>query len=196
MNSGDNYDCFPGTDFAPRLKKLYQEMDATYSAASNLSDFNCNGCDGTKCCTVDLIIHTSIEMSYMKQGLLTLDQAIKFKIKNRSLQIVRFKQSNPFGSDYRNSICAANFGGRCIIYEHRPMICRLAGIPHFIEKPDQTRISGPGCPRFETVSLASNPELKIDRTPFYRLLAVMEIETIKKYGKRTQSLTIAEILAS
>ncbi|MGO8820559.1 MAG: YkgJ family cysteine cluster protein [Desulfomonilaceae bacterium] len=195
MNSGDNCGYFSGTDFGPRLKKLYQELDATYSVASNLSDFNCDGCDGTKCCTVDLIIHTSVEMSYMRQGLLALDQATKSQIKGRSLEIVEFKRLNPVGPGYRNSICSANFGGRCAIYEHRPMICRLAGIPHFIDRPDQTRVSGPGCPRFETVSLASNPELKIDRTPFYRRLAEMEIETIRTHGKRTHSLTIAQILA-
>jgi hypothetical protein len=75
------------------------------------------------------------------------------------------------------------------------MICRLAGIPHFIDKPNSTRVFGPGCDRFELNACDNISVEKIDRTPFYRKLAELEIETINTQGRRTQSLTIAEILA-
>ncbi len=196
MDSGDNLACFSGTVFDSRLKELYEEMDAAYEAVSIQSNFNCIGCDGAKCCSVDLIIHTFVEMVYLKNGLLTLDENTSSRIQKRSTEIVTFKEIDPSGGDYRNSVCAANFDGKCAIYQYRPMICRLAGIPHFIHRPDLTKIYGPGCPRFENRFRSSNPLLQIDRTPFYRRMAELEMEIIKQQGKRTQSLTISEILAN
>jgi len=196
MDSGDDCGCLSGIDYSPRLKELYEEIDAAYYRASFQAGFNCEGCDGTKCCTVDLIVHTFAEMLYMRRGLRALNETTKCRIKKRSRETVEFKRLNPVGPSYRNAICAASFNGRCLIYEYRPMICRLAGIPHFIDRPDHTRVFGTGCPRFETGSRATNPELQIDRTPFYRRMAELEIEIVQAHGKRTQSLTIAEILAT
>ncbi len=196
MDSGDDYGCFPGIDYSPRLKELYEEIDAVYYRASFQAGFNCEGCDGTKCCTVDLIVHTFAEMLYMRRGLRALNENTKCRIKERSRETVKFKALNPIGHSYRNAICAASFNGRCSIYEYRPMICRLAGISHFIDRPDHTRVFGTGCARFETGFRVTNPELQIDRTPFYRRMAELEIEIIQAQGKRTQSLTIAEILAT
>ena len=196
MNSGDNSVDFSGTDFNPRLKELYNEMDVIYKEASFQAGFNCEGCDGTKCCTVDLIVHTFSEMLYMRRGVRALDEPTKLKIEQRSRQIVELKRLDPAGDPYRNSVCAANFAGRCAIYEYRPMICRLAGIPHFIDNPNKNRISGTGCHRFETDIGHNRPELRIDRTPFYRRMADLELEMIYMRGKRTKRLTISEILSS
>ncbi len=196
MYSGDNSVDFSGTDFNPRLKELYNEMDVVYKEASFQAGFNCEGCDGTKCCTVDLIVHTFSEMLYMRRGVRALDEPTKLEIEHRSLQIVELKRLDSSGDPYRNSVCAANFDGRCAIYEYRPMICRLAGIPHFIDNPNKNRISGTGCPRFETDIRPNRPELRIDRTPFYRRMADLELEMIYMRGERTKRLTISEILSS
>lgn len=166
-----------------------------YNAASIQSGFNCYGCDGAKCCSVDLVIHTSLEICYIREGLLSLDELTQSRIIKKSLEIVKFKRLNPTGLDYRNSICAANHEGMCAIYKYRPMICRLAGIPHFVDRRDHIRTFGPGCPRFENSFRMVNPSTQIDRTPFYSWLAQLEIEVIQKRKKRSNSLTIAEIFA-
>ena len=196
MYSGDHSVDFSGTDFNPRLKELYKEMDVVYKEASFQAGFNCEGCDGTKCCTVDLVVHTFAEMLYMRRGVRALDQTTKLEIEHRCGQIVELKQLDSLGDPYRNSVCAANIGGRCAIYDYRPMICRLAGIPHFIDNPNKNRIFGTGCPRFETDIRHNKPEIQIDRTMFYRRMAELELEMIYMRGARTKRLTISEILSS
>lgn len=196
MDSGEEGSCLSGTDLSPRLKELYKEIDATYNDVSFQVGFSCEGCDGTKCCTVDLIVHTFAEMLYMRRGLCALNQDIRSQIIERSQRIAELKRRDSIGDPYRNSVCSANFEGRCALYEYRPMICRLAGIPHFIDRPDDTRILGTGCTRYESRVLENNPNVKIDRTSFYRQMAEIEIEMIKTMRKRTPSLSIAEILAS
>ncbi|MCX5872578.1 MAG: hypothetical protein NTY51_04980 [Deltaproteobacteria bacterium] len=196
MDSGEEGSCLSETDLSPRLKELYEEIDATYNDVSFQVGFNCEGCDGTKCCTVDLIVHTFAEMLYMRRGLRALNQDVRFQIIERSQKITELKRLDSNGDPYRNAVCAANFEGKCALYEYRPMICRLAGIAHFIDRPDDKRILGTGCVRYEGGVRENNPNARIDRTPFYRLMAEIEIEMIKTMKKRTPSLTIAEILAT
>ncbi|MFH0960165.1 MAG: YkgJ family cysteine cluster protein [Pseudomonadota bacterium] len=195
MDSGYDVGFRQGIDTSSRLKQLYEQIDYFYRKAATQSAFSCHGCDGAKCCTVDLIVHTSAEMLYMRRGLGALNPSTKLEIKKRSKHIVELKRLDYLG-EYRNSVCAANFDGKCRIYDYRPMICRLAGIPHFIDKPNGTRIFGPGCDRFELGASEGKTVEKIDRTPFYNKLAEMEIEVINNQGRRTPSLTIAEILAT
>ncbi|MEI6134915.1 MAG: hypothetical protein WCP72_08060 [Desulfomonile sp.] len=194
MDSVNDVGFRPGIDISARLKELYEQIDYIYRKAAVQSAFSCYGCDGAKCCTVDLIVHTFAEMLYMRRGLGALNRPTRLEIKKRSKQVVELKRLDSLG-EYRNAICAANFDGKCKIYDYRPMICRLAGIPHFIDKPNSTRVFGPGCDRFELNACDNISVEKIDRTPFYRKLAELEIETINTQGRRTQSLTIAEILA-
>ena len=196
MDSGYDVVFRQETDTCARLKKLYEQIDFVYRKMATQSEFSCEGCDGAKCCTVDLIVHTFAEMLYMRRGLGALSPSKRLEINKRSKQIVDLKHLDSRGQLYRDSVCAANFEGKCGIYEYRPMICRLAGVPHFIDKPGGERIFGTGCARFEDSRARKNYVEKIDRTPFYKKLAELEIEAVNAQGRRTKSLTIAEILAT
>lgn len=195
MDSGNTVGFRQGIGISSRLQELYEQIDDIYRKVAIQSAFSCEGCDGAKCCTVDLIVHTFAEMLYMRRGLDALNQSTRLEINQRSKQIVELKRLDSLG-EYRNTVCAANLDGKCLIYNYRPMICRLAGIAHFIEKPNGTRVFGRGCDRFEHIVNDNISFEKIDRTPFYRKLAELEIETINSQGKRTSSRTIAEILAT
>ncbi len=184
-----------GEQLIPRLAELYDTIDSTYKAVIDQAGFSCAGCDGVKCCTVDLVLHTSIEMLYLRRGFNTLESPIRAEIAQRSDQIVRYKRQNSVGEEYRSAVCAANFDGLCSLYQHRPMICRLAGIPHIIFRPDGRAIESGGCTRYEQDVRPGCPDLQVDRTPFYRKLAQMEMEMIEARGSRTSARTVAEVLS-
>ena len=64
---------FSGDDLIPRLHELYRQMDDAYRSIAQEVDFSCDGCDGVKCCTVDVMLHTFVEMYCLRRGFNTLD---------------------------------------------------------------------------------------------------------------------------
>ncbi len=185
---------FSGEELIPRLTELYRLMDSAYGEVSGRIGFSCEGCDGVKCCTVDLILHTSVEMLYLRWGFNTLDVSRQLEVLGRCREIIKAKEDDAFGDEYRNAVCALNFEGLCILYEHRPMICRLAGIPHIIARPDGTTTESGGCIRYQQEIQPHKQNLRLDRTDFYRQVAGIEIEIVRAIGKRTASRTVAETL--
>jgi hypothetical protein len=74
-------------------------------------------------------------------------------------------------------MCPLNVNGLCRLYEYRPMICRLQGIPHRIKKPGDPEQTGPGCHKFAEGTAAGDPsDPEFDRTEFYSGMAAIEIE--------------------
>ncbi len=185
---------FSGDELIPRLAELYRLMDSAYCEAGNRIGFSCDGCNGVECCTVDLTLHTSVEMLYLRRGFNALDTSRQLEILGRCREIIKAKEDDCLGQAYRNAVCALNFEGLCILYDYRPMICRLAGIPHIITRPDNGTIESGGCVRYHNDFLNDHPDLRIDRTDFYRQMAGIEIEVVRVIGKRTVSRTVAETL--
>ncbi len=183
-----------GEALIPRLAELYQNIDSTYEAVVDEVGFSCGGCDGVLCCTVDLSLHTLIEMLYLRRGLNSLGTSRQQTILQRCRQMVQDKQEDPRGTAYRSAVCALNFEGLCSLYEFRPMICRLAGVPHLIARPDATTVESGGCVRYENEILPQYPGTRIDRTQFYRDMAAIEMEIVRHRGSRTEARTIAEAL--
>ncbi len=187
---------FTGAEMIPQMKKLYERIDSAYTAAAEKTGLTCYGCNGTICCSVDLTIHTFMEISYLKEGFNTLGDSDQSEILRKSRFIVRAKQEAPYGSGYRNAVCALNSSGACMLYEYRPMICRLAGIPHFFTKPNGSKLESGGCKKFTQSHSGKVTGAILDRTEFYREMAAMEVEAVIARGERTKKLTIAEILVS
>ncbi|MGC8908184.1 MAG: hypothetical protein ACP5M0_12185 [Desulfomonilaceae bacterium] len=169
-------------------------MDAAYHAAAREASFSCEGCDGARCCTVDLTIHTYAEMAYLRLGFHELPWAIKAEMGERARLTVLAKERAARGEAYRNAVCAANFNGQCVLYRCRPMICRLAGIPYTATRPDQSVITGPGCTRFEQEVAPAHAGLRLDRAGFYRRMSEIEVEVVASRGSRTPRRTISEII--
>lgn len=185
---------FSGEELIPRLRVLYGLIDAAYDEVAGRVGFSCSGCDGVACCTVDLILHTFAEMLYLRWGFNTLETSRQLEILGRSRSILQAKENDPYGGAYRNAVCALNFDGKCALYEFRPMICRLAGIPHAIGRPDGQIVESGGCIRYEQEIRPANPHLQLDRTGFYRQMAEIEMDAVRAFGKRTVSRTVAETL--
>ncbi len=183
-----------GDEWIPSLEGLYHRIDATYAALAGRIGFSCKGCDGAKCCTVDLMLHTFAEQLYLRRGSRASEPSSQAEISRRCKALLDAKQDSPHGDAYRNAVCVLNSGGLCQLYEYRPMICRLAGIPHVFTRPDGKRVLGEGCPRFRTAIEPLWPDVLLDRSELYRDMASIEIEFVRSAGKRAPSLTVAETL--
>ncbi len=183
-----------GDKLIPRLGELNQAIDAAYSDLIHRLGFSCRGCDGVKCCTVDLVLHTYAEMLYVRRGFNALPANVKAPVLARAEKMVKAKEADPTGDAYRNSVCALNIEGLCAIYEHRPMICRLAGVPHEFKRPDGRVLQSGGCVPYQESVEPKFPAVKLDRTPFYVHMAQIEIELVKTFGRRAEPRTVAETI--
>jgi hypothetical protein len=91
-------------------------------------------------------------------------------------------------------MCPLNEQGRCAIYAHRPMICRLHGIPNTLRRPDGRILTGPGCDDFYLQCGASGGE-PLDRTPLYTAMADLERRLRDRLGFKSKiKLTVARMI--
>jgi hypothetical protein len=183
-----------GDELIPRLTELYQQIDEAYRTIAEEIGLTCEGCDGVRCCTVDLMLHTFIEMHHLRRGFNTLDPGIQREVLARCRTMIAAKEDDPYGEAYRGSVCALNFYGKCVLYAYRPMICRLAGIPHLIIRPDGRKIESGGCNQYTDQISQSQQNVKIDRTEYYRTMASFEMAVVRNAGQRTRPCTVAETL--
>jgi Fe-S-cluster containining protein len=127
-------------------------------------------------------------------GYNVLDSEMKIKVKNIALEVCRkTEEADKRGTGIR-IMCPLNFDGLCVLYDHRPMICRLHGIPHELQKPGHQVYYGPGCESF-TEQAGSKKYYKFDRTPFYINMAQLENELRHETGiNRKLKMTVAQML--
>lgn len=178
--------------FLEKLERLFTKMDATYDAAANKHGFVCNGCD-ENCCKTLFYHHTFLELFYLAQGLQKLDAETRKVLFKRAQKYV-LAQSNASSEKTFRKMCPLNQGGRCQLYAHRPMICRLHGIPYLLGFA-QAQKEGPGCDDFYQQTVKINPAL--DRTPLYQELAMLEKKVRDHLNNSSKiRLTIAEMIVA
>ncbi len=119
-----------------RISKLYSTMDRAYADAAHYYGFHCKGCD-RNCCEERFYHYTSAEHIFLAYGLACLGQEAKTDIFSRADEVMRLYQLQDASLQAGRAICPLNLEGLCVLYEYRPMICRLQGIPHYIKKPGQ-----------------------------------------------------------
>ncbi|MBW2567935.1 MAG: hypothetical protein JRD93_00110 [Deltaproteobacteria bacterium] len=179
--------------FLDRLKVIYAAMDQKYQEAADYYGFYCEGCKDN-CCSTLFYHYTLLEYFYILKGYSTLEYDRQVEIRNRVLEVCRkTDEADKKGMKVR-LMCPLNFDDRCILYNYRPMICRLHGISHELQKSGQNVVHSPGCDAF-TEQNREKSYFKFDRTPFYIRMAELENE-LKKEAGVTQKLkmTVAEML--
>lgn len=181
-----------------RLKTLFDEMDRAYQAAADRYGFRCNGCEDN-CCLTRFHHHTLVEYLYLVDGVRALDPVLLRAVLSRAVTVfTRTAEADQRGESVR-IMCPLNQEGRCVAYAHRPMICRLHGIPHELHRPGGTVLRQPGCDSFFDQCRHSGTTMYIqfDRTPFYRQMALLEKELrrLTGYGDKIK-LTIAQMLVT
>jgi hypothetical protein len=175
--------------FLERLRSLFGTMDEAYRLAASSHGFVCNGCEDS-CCRTRFHHHTLLEYLYLREGFRQLPAGHQVEVRARA---AAFERASPAGGPER-PMCPLNLQGRCLAYAHRPMICRLHGIPHELTLPGRPPQQGPGCDAFNR-SCGRNPGPALDRTPLYAELARLESEFRKALGLPYRiRMTVAEML--
>ncbi|MDO9112077.1 MAG: hypothetical protein Q7U40_15565 [Desulfatirhabdiaceae bacterium] len=177
--------------YLDRLAAIFRKMDERYDETAGKYGFVCSGCEDG-CCKTRFYHHTLIEYFYLKSGLESLPSKDRMMFHSRALN-VNSKCETPF-APASGVMCPLNESGRCRLYEHRPMICRLHGIPHELNHPSKGRAKGPGCDEF-VIQCGKKPYIPFDRTPLYLELADLEKTFRQKTGLSIKmKMTIAEMI--
>jgi hypothetical protein len=81
----------------------------------------------------------------------------------------------------------------CRIYRWRPLICRLAGPSYSFQSPHDRRFEGNGCPRLRSSSTRGTPP-RMNRTPLYRAMSLLELDFVNEFGARARPSTISRTI--
>ena len=181
--------------FQDWLKIIYADMDRKYQEAADYYGFECTGCEDN-CCLTRFYHYTLIEYFYLKKGYHCLDNGKQTEVKQRSLAVCRkIDEADEKGKSVR-LMCPLNFGSLCVLYPYRPMICRLHGIPHELQGPDQGILHSSGCGTF-ALKCHRKKRFKFDRTPFYMQMAALEKEVKQAVGMTQKiKMTVAQMIVT
>lgn len=180
--------------FSP-LVQLYHDMDKAWNQIAQQYGFQCNGCEDN-CCLSLFFHHTHAEASFLEFGLQTLPSKDQKHVLTLSRDYCRqtFSETaeNHNHPASKKIPCPLLKTDRCSLYNFRPMICRLHGLPHELHKSGFDVIKGPGC---DAGKFDSRTYIPFDRTPFYKQMAVIEMNFRQLTGKTGKiKKTIAQIL--
>ena len=181
--------------FLDRLKEIYASMDGKYQEAADYYGFECTGCEDN-CCLTRFYHYTLIEYLYIKEGFHCLENKKQVEVKQRSLAVCRKTDEADKKGKPVQQMCPVNFGSLCVLYPYRPMICRLHGIPHELQRPDQGILNSPGCAAF-ALKCHGKKRFKFDRTPFYMQMAALEKEMKQAVGMTQKiKMTVAQMIVT
>jgi len=177
-----------------RLGELYARMDAAYEQAASALGLDCAGC-ASNCCGGFFQHHTYIEWLYLLQGIGELPEEKRTAFLAKAAANVVAARAMAAQGLTPEIMCPLNEDGRCGLYRHRLMICRLHGVPNILRSPRGIQ-EFRGCHRARVRVSAGAPAQAMDRTPFYRDLAALEMALL---GPRARAatrvdLTIAQML--
>lgn len=183
-----------------RLKDLYARMEAAYRESAAAAGLSCAGC-ADNCCVTHFQHHTHVEWAYLWKGMMALpaEQRERYLARARA-NAEEARRLTARGLRPR-LMCPVNDDGLCGLYGHRLMICRMHGAANRLVRADGESMLFPGCGRYAELATRADAEGRVlpvlDRTPFYRELAALEVDYLKrkKAGAAKVDLTLAEMLA-
>ena len=181
--------------FLDRLRDIFTAMDLEYARAASHYQFQCDGCTNS-CCLTRFYHHTYLEYFYFRRSFEKLDSRKKDEIIVKAEEVCRATAKADEKDMPVRLMCPLNDDSLCTLYPFRPMICRMHGIPHELQKPGQDVIHGPGCSTFDE-RCADKGYFKFDRTPIYVALANLENEFKQTVGIEGKiKMTVAEMILS
>lgn len=179
-----------------KLGALYTQMQDSYSQYAQLLGLTCQDCTDN-CCTSYFQHHTYIEWAYLFQGLKTLPAAQQASYEQRAKTYVRTVDDLLAQGQRPSIMCPLNDDGRCGLYSHRLMICRLHGVPNSLQYPNGQKQEFPGCYRSQELCSSLEQIPVLDRTPLYTRLMELEIQFVGPKKIRTLprvDLTLAQMI--
>lgn len=182
-------------DFMQQLKSIFTQMDRQYDQAADYYQFYCKGCENN-CCATRFHHHTLLEHLYLRQGFNQLEAAERKRIQTEAADNRRQIRAADARHQSLRTMCPLNSEGLCLLYAHRPMICRLHGLPHELRKPGRQPVYSPGCDAFNQ-QCGKKSYYPFDRTPFYRQIAALERELREAAAFNARiKMTVAEMIAT
>ena len=183
---------------ANQLAELYKEMESRYQVVADELHFSCTGCPDN-CCDSYFQHHTYLEWAYMWQGFSSLPTEKQNKIMARATSYVKQSEAMQLNGQRPNGMCPLNEQGRCTLYSHRYMICRLHGVPAKLTLPDGRNFNFPGCFRCQEIAERLPAEKKsasLERSDLLKRLADLEIKFIGRgrHEAPKVKMTIAQML--
>ncbi|HHO48387.1 MAG TPA: hypothetical protein ENN06_08040 [Desulfobacteraceae bacterium] len=183
-----------------KLVDIYREMESRYTATGRAIGLTCTGCPDN-CCDSYFLHYTYVEWAYLWVGLRTLDQARLDEIANRAKHYIEQRRAVPPGTEPALLMCPLNEEGRCVLYGHRLMICRLHGVPAIMTRPDGRTLRFPGCFRCQQIMERRNEpggdQPSMQRTDLLARMADLESELLdgRRHVYPRVRRTIAEMIA-
>lgn len=178
-----------------QLSELYGRMEEAYGTVARLIDFTCEGCPDN-CCDSYFTHHTYIEWAYLWEGFSQMPEDKKILCRKRATEYVR-RSGEDLAAEVRPAImCPLNEQGRCLLYTHRLLICRMHGVPASMTLPNGQKKTFPGCFRCQEVTGGRGELPAMDRTKFFREMVGLEAEFLgpRRHVLPRLKMTIADML--
>lgn len=177
------------------LEQLYADMERAYDRVAGQAGLTCSGCPDN-CCTSYFQHHTYVEWAYLWKGLHDVSKAQLDLIKANARDYVYAAKEMVARQSVPDVMCPLNEQGRCTLYAHRLMICRLHGVPNTFTLPNgQSKIFS-GCFRCREILEGQTQPPMLERTVFYRRLAALEMDYLRRQTAPLPKvrLTLAEMI--
>ncbi len=184
---------FDASRYLEELYEIYRQIDERYQEVASIYGFSCEGCEDN-CCQTVFYHYTLIEYFALLEGFDRLPQKQQEESLRRAKayidQLNRYRQKE---TEIR-LMCPLNQDGLCTVYQHRPLICRVHGLPGILRHPRKGRQVFEGCNRFQSLH-QRREDLLIDRTPYFTRIATLEsrLRTEMDYMLRFRK-TVAEMI--
>jgi len=181
-------------EISQQVADLYAAMEEAYNRTAEAIHLTCIDCPDN-CCDSYFLHHTYTEWAYLWEGLNQLAGDRLEAILAKAGEYVRQSETILARGERPILMCPLNETGRCTVYSHRMMICRLHGVVSTFTRPDGRTMQFPGCFRCQEIT-SGKPAAAMDRTDFFRRLVELELELLGKNrgaGSKVK-LTLAQMI--
>lgn len=182
-------------ELAAKIAELYSRMEQAYDLVAQQLDFTCQGCPDN-CCDSYFQHHTYAEWAYLWVGLLALEPERRAAIESRAADYAAACEKALARGERPQLMCPLNEKGRCSLYLHRLMICRMHGVPSSLTFPNGKVQKFPGCFRCQEIVGDRQAVPTVERASLFRELVALEQELLgEKQGQLPKlKKTIAEMI--
>ena len=180
---------------AAKIADLYRRMEQAYDLVAQQLDFTCTGCPDN-CCDSYFLHHTYVEWAYLWQGLTALEPEHRAAMESRAADYAAACEKALARGERPQLMCPLNEKGRCGLYLHRLMICRMHGVPSSLTFPNGKVQKFPGCFRCQEIVGDRQAVPSVERASLFRELVALEQELLgEKQGQLPKlKKTIAEMI--
>ena len=184
-------------ELAAKIANLYSRMEQAYDLVARQLEFTCEGCSDN-CCDSYFQHHTHVEWAYLWEGLMGLEPERRVAIESRAADYAAACEKALARGERPQLMCPLNEKGRCGLYLHRLMICRMHGVPSSLTFPNGKVQKFPGCFRCQEIVGDRQAVPTVERASLFRELVALEQELLGEQQGQLPKLkkTIAEMILS